>query len=305
MAASTPNDAAAPSRPLDVLLTLNDDEKSFGMSLAQVTSSGGVKWTVISSVFANSAADRAGVCKGFFGSCSVECSNRSCVPWMESVGYVVRCINDVAMEDKPVAYVASHFRKVRQAKLTLDVGESGGTCNTSTTRGKGGKVTTPSAFDRGHDQGQTVSSKGKAVVLSGKAIAAPGSALAVSNDAAPKQPISKLGAKAAAKSLQMQPRSKGGSPASINGASTRGKKDAGALPSAVGNTEKDMGVVNRTQEVVPRLQRSREQVETETSSSHEGMTITHPEAKTEHCSKGTKNRPRWHEVVSSTKEGTG
>lgn len=56
--------AAASSRQIHVLLTLLDGERSFGMSLAQKTPPLGSSYTVVSSVFANSPADRAGVRKG-------------------------------------------------------------------------------------------------------------------------------------------------------------------------------------------------------------------------------------------------
>lgn len=54
-------------RQIQVLLTLHDGEHSFGMSLAQKSPAFGAKYTVVSSVFANSPADRAGVRKGFLG----------------------------------------------------------------------------------------------------------------------------------------------------------------------------------------------------------------------------------------------
>lgn len=59
---------AAASRQIQVLLTLHDGERSFGMSLAQKSPPLGPKYTVVSSVFANSPADRAGVRKGFLRS---------------------------------------------------------------------------------------------------------------------------------------------------------------------------------------------------------------------------------------------
>ncbi|KAG6974734.1 hypothetical protein JG688_00002918 [Phytophthora aleatoria] len=89
-------------RQIQVLLTLHDGERSFGMSLAQKSPALGPKYTVVSSVFANSPADRAGIRKG----------------------YVVRCINDKPVGGLTVAQVANHFRNVGQAKITLDVVES-------------------------------------------------------------------------------------------------------------------------------------------------------------------------------------
>ena len=55
---------------LHVLLTLRDGERSFGMSLVQKTSALGLKYTVVSSVFANSPAHRAGVRTGCVGPAS-------------------------------------------------------------------------------------------------------------------------------------------------------------------------------------------------------------------------------------------
>ncbi|KAG6962736.1 hypothetical protein JG687_00006980 [Phytophthora cactorum] len=79
-------------RQIQVLLTLHDGERSFGMSLAQKSPALGPKYTVVSSVFANSPADRAGIRKG----------------------YVVRCINDKPVGGLTVAQVANHFRNVGQ-----------------------------------------------------------------------------------------------------------------------------------------------------------------------------------------------
>ncbi|KAG6578021.1 Ubiquitin-associated/translation elongation factor EF1B, N-terminal, eukaryote [Phytophthora cinnamomi] len=105
---------AAASRQIQVLLTLLDGERSFGMSLAQKSPALGPKYTVVSSVFANSPADRAGVRKG----------------------YVVRCINDRPMNGLTVAQVANHFRNASQAKITLEVVENSPSPRTNKGKGK-------------------------------------------------------------------------------------------------------------------------------------------------------------------------
>ncbi|KAG2780018.1 hypothetical protein PC116_g6364 [Phytophthora cactorum] len=176
-------------RQIQVLLTLHDGERSFGMSLAQKSPALGPKYTVVSSVFANSPADRAGIRKG----------------------YVVRCINDKPVGGLTVAQVANHFRNVGQAKITLDVVESIVSPRTSAFAAAatfGGVATLPNrpATQAGAGSG-SVPVTGFSAVSSGRAIAAPGSALAAPRVAAPKQPILRLGTKLAAKTLGLQPQS--------------------------------------------------------------------------------------------------
>ncbi|POM71211.1 hypothetical protein PHPALM_12244 [Phytophthora palmivora] len=184
-------------REIHVLLKLHDGERSFGMSLAQRSPTLGPKYTVVSSVFANSPADRAGVRKG----------------------YVVRCINDKPMGGLTVAQVANHFRNVGQAKITLEIVESAvsprSTAFTAAVTFGGvatlpNRPTTQTAGANGA-QRSTTPVTGFSAVSSGRAIAAPGSALAVPTVAAPKQPVLRLGAKPAAKALGLRPESGPGS----------------------------------------------------------------------------------------------
>ncbi|POM70503.1 Hypothetical protein PHPALM_13044 [Phytophthora palmivora] len=184
-------------REIHVLLKLHDGERSFGMSLAQRSPTLGPKYTVVSSVFANSPADRAGVRKG----------------------YVVRCINDKPMAGLTVAQVANHFRNVGQAKITLEIVESAvsprSTAFTAAVTFGGvatlpNRPTTQTAGANGA-QRPTTPVTGFSAVSSGRAIAAPGSALAVPTVAAPKQPVLRLGAKPAAKALGLRPESGPGS----------------------------------------------------------------------------------------------
>ncbi|CAH0480372.1 unnamed protein product [Peronospora belbahrii] len=146
------------SREIQVLLTLYDGERSFGMSLAQKTPTFGLKYTVVSSVFAKSPADRA--------------------------GYIVRYINDKPMGGLTVAEVANHFRNVVQARITLEIVENQVPSKTLATK-FGGAVTVSVS----HGQRVKESVTGVAVVSSGTVIAAPGSALAGVTVTAPKQRI--------------------------------------------------------------------------------------------------------------------
>ncbi|OWZ17703.1 hypothetical protein PHMEG_0008321 [Phytophthora megakarya] len=165
--------SASQGRQIHVQLTLHDGERSFGMSLAQRSSVLGPKYTVVSSVFANSPADRAGVRKG----------------------YVVRYIDDKPMGGLTVAQVANHFRNVAQAKITLEVVEIPG-ASAFTAVAFGGaianKVTTQT-------ERPTPPVTGFSTVSSGRAIAAPGSALAVPTVSAPKEAVLRFGAKPTAK----------------------------------------------------------------------------------------------------------
>ncbi|KAG7376340.1 hypothetical protein PHYPSEUDO_013715 [Phytophthora pseudosyringae] len=181
-------------RQIQVLLTLHDGERSFGMSLAQKSPALGAKYTVVSSVFANSPADRAGVRKGF----------------------VVRCINDKPMGGLTVAQVANHFRNVGEARITLEIVEGQVSPRTSacTAAATFGGVATlpnrPTTQGAGGDrveQRPTAPVTGFSAVSSGRAIAAPGSALAIPRVAAPKQPVLRLGTKPAAKTLGLHPQS--------------------------------------------------------------------------------------------------
>ncbi|KAF4043387.1 PDZ domain-containing protein 6 [Phytophthora infestans] len=180
-------------RQIQVLLTLHDGERSFGMSLAQKSPALGPKYTVVSSVFANSPADRAGVRKG----------------------YVLRSINDKPVGGLTVAQVANHFRNVGQARITLEVVESTASPRTSafTAAATFGGATTLSnrpalQTEAGSNAQRTITPvTGFTAVSSGRAIAAPGSALAVPSLAPPKQPALRLVAKRAAKSLGLQPQS--------------------------------------------------------------------------------------------------
>ncbi|RMX70486.1 hypothetical protein DD238_000366 [Peronospora effusa] len=169
--------SSAPHHKLQVLLTLHDGERSFGMSLAQKTSTFGAKYTVVSSVFAKSPADRAGVRKG----------------------YVVRQINDEPMTGLTVAQVANYFRNVGQARITLEVVESAGPLKTSV----GDSMLSVS-------DGKKIRSSvsGFATVSSGRAIAAPGSALAGLKVVAPKHQIVGPDTKPAEYSLDSEPRDK-------------------------------------------------------------------------------------------------
>ncbi|EEY53340.1 uncharacterized protein PITG_06985 [Phytophthora infestans T30-4] len=180
-------------RQIQVLLTLHDGERSFGMSLAQKSPALGPKYTVVSSVFANSPADRAGVRKG----------------------YVLRSINDKPVGGLTVAQVANHFRNVGQARITLEVVESTASPRTSafTAAATFGGATTLSnrpalQTEAGSNAQRPITPvTGFTAVSSGRAIAAPGSALAVPSLAPPKQPALRLVAKRAAKSLGLQPQS--------------------------------------------------------------------------------------------------
>ncbi|CAI5742510.1 unnamed protein product [Peronospora destructor] len=182
MMAGSSNEPRVPSsarhRQLQVLLTLHDGERSFGMSLAQKTPTLGAKYTVVSSVFAKSPADRAGVRKG----------------------YVVRRINDEPMSGLTVAQVANHFRNVGRARITLDVVESAGPFKTSA--GNSGGDSTLSVSDGQRFRAPVT---GFAAISSGRAIAAPGSALAGLKVAAPKHQIAGPDAKPAMKSLDSEP----------------------------------------------------------------------------------------------------
>ncbi|KAE9339602.1 hypothetical protein PF008_g11497 [Phytophthora fragariae] len=173
----------ASSRQIHVLLTLLDGERSFGMSLAQKTPPLGASYTVVSSVFANSPADRAGVRKG----------------------YVVRCINDKPMNGLTVAQVASHFRNASQAKITLEVLESMSSPRTSAFAAAatfgGVAAVMPNVQIGAGDGREKRPMTGFSPASSGRAIAAPGTALAVPRVASPKQPVLRLSAKPAAKTL--------------------------------------------------------------------------------------------------------
>ncbi|KAE9024863.1 hypothetical protein PR002_g11346 [Phytophthora rubi] len=173
----------ASSRQIHVLLTLLDGERSFGMSLAQKTPPLGASYTVVSSVFANSPADRAGVRKG----------------------YVVRCINDKPMNGLTVAQVASHFRNASQAKITLEVLESMSSPRTSAFAAAatfgGVAAVLPNVQIGAGDGREKRPMTGFSPASSGRAIAAPGTALAVPRVASPKQPVLRLSAKPAAKTL--------------------------------------------------------------------------------------------------------
>ncbi|ETI36934.1 hypothetical protein L917_16294 [Phytophthora nicotianae] len=177
---------------IQVMLTLHDGERSFGMSLAQKSPALGPKYTVVSSVFANSPADRAGVRKG----------------------YVVRSINDKPVGGLTVAQVANHFRNVGQARITLEIVESAVSSRPSafTAAATFGRVTTlpnrpatQTVAGTPVDQRSTTPVTGFSAVSSGRAIAAPGSALAVPRVAAPKQPVLRFGTKPAAKTLGLKP----------------------------------------------------------------------------------------------------
>ncbi|KAF1772208.1 Ubiquitin-associated domain [Phytophthora cactorum] len=175
-------------RQIQVLLTLHDGERSFGMSLAQKSPALGPKYTVVSSVFANSPADRAGIRKG----------------------YVVRCINDKPVGGLTVAQVANHFRNVGQAKITLDVVESIVSPRTSAFAAAatfGGVVTLPNrpATQAGAGSG-SVPVTGFSAVSSGRAIAAPGSALAPESCGAEAANF-KARNEACSKTLGLQPQS--------------------------------------------------------------------------------------------------
>ncbi|CEG40278.1 Ubiquitin-associated/translation elongation factor EF1B, N-terminal, eukaryote [Plasmopara halstedii] len=158
-------EGSLPHRQLHVLLTLLDGEHSFGMSLAQKCSVLGLKYTVVSSVFANSPADRAGVRKG----------------------YVLRSVNDTPVGGLTVAQVANYFRNVGQTRITLEI--VGKPTFTS-------KTTTCSRVE------QLLKLPGAAP--SGRAIAAPGSALVVPRDALTQQSMPRRPVKSAAKALALQ-----------------------------------------------------------------------------------------------------
>ncbi|KAL4138436.1 hypothetical protein PRIC2_001942 [Phytophthora ramorum] len=162
-------------RQIHVLLTLLDGERSFGMSLAQKSPALGPKYTVVSSVFANSPAARAGVRQG----------------------YVVRYINDKPMGGLTVAQVANNFRNVAQASITLEIVDTVSPRTSAFTAAVTfGGVSTNQA---GGGQRSVAPVTGFSVVSSGRAIAAPGTALAGPKIAAPKQSVVRFGAKLAAK----------------------------------------------------------------------------------------------------------
>uniref|UniRef100_H3GSI2 PDZ domain-containing protein n=1 Tax=Phytophthora ramorum TaxID=164328 RepID=H3GSI2_PHYRM len=152
-------------RQIHVLLTLLDGERSFGMSLAQKSPALGPKYTVVSSVFANSPAARAGVRQG----------------------YVVRYINDKPMGGLTVAQVANNFRNVAQASITLEIVDTVSPRTSAFTAAVTfGGVSTNQA---GGGQRSVAPVTGFSVVSSGRAIAAPGTALAGPKIAAPKQSV--------------------------------------------------------------------------------------------------------------------
>ncbi|KAL4161490.1 hypothetical protein PRNP1_002044 [Phytophthora ramorum] len=162
-------------RQIHVLLTLLDGERSFGMSLAQKSPALGPKYTVVSSVFANSPAARAGVRQG----------------------YVVRYINDKPMGGLTVAQVANNFRNVAQASITLEIVDTVSPRTSAfTAAATFGGVSMNQA---GGGQRSVAPVTGFSVVSSGRAIAAPGTALAGPRIAAPKQSVVRFGAKLAAK----------------------------------------------------------------------------------------------------------
>ncbi|TDH73508.1 hypothetical protein CCR75_003719 [Bremia lactucae] len=162
---------SAPKRQIQVLLTLHDGERSFGMSLAQKSVALGNPYTVVSSVFANSPADRAGVRKG----------------------YVVRSINDKSVSGLTVAQVAQYFRNVGQARITMEMGEL--------PRMKAAAALLEDATRSKRFKQQDIG-PGTGVTPSGRAIAAPGSALAVPSIAPSKQ--LKMRTKLAAKTVALQ-----------------------------------------------------------------------------------------------------
>jgi S1-C subfamily serine protease len=122
---SMASEKRAPQRQVHVLLTLHNGERSFGMSLAQRSSAIGPKYTVVSSVFANSPADRAGVRTGEFDHraghspvLTVQLTDQTWRIWCIALaaGYVVRSINDKPTNGLTVAQVASHFRNASQVR---------------------------------------------------------------------------------------------------------------------------------------------------------------------------------------------
>ncbi|EGZ25732.1 hypothetical protein PHYSODRAFT_312054 [Phytophthora sojae] len=206
---------AAASRQIQVLLTLHDGERSFGMSLAQKSPPLGPKYTVVSSVFANSPADRAGVRKG----------------------YVVRFINDRPMNGLTVAQVANNFRNAAQAKITLEILENTPSPRTSAFTAAatfgGVKAAIPIASCAESGQRPVAPVTGFSAASSGRAIAAPGTALAVPRVASPKQPVLRLGAEPAAKTLaasQPQPASPPADAKIVNGAAHTGLKSKAVAP---------------------------------------------------------------------------
>uniref|UniRef100_A0AAV1TY14 PDZ domain-containing protein n=1 Tax=Peronospora matthiolae TaxID=2874970 RepID=A0AAV1TY14_9STRA len=167
-----------------VMLTLRDGERSFGMSLAQKTSGLGLKYTVVSSVFVNSPAYRAGV----------------------RTGYVVRRINEEPMGGLSVAQVASRFRNVGQARITLEVTESAVSPKKVDGTAFGGRQQVLEASGRAAQRPTASVAVNAAASSSGRAIAAPGSALAAPKRAARERPTVRLDAMPEARSLALQPR---------------------------------------------------------------------------------------------------
>ncbi|KAK1935155.1 hypothetical protein P3T76_010921 [Phytophthora citrophthora] len=170
----------ASQRQLNVHLTLLNGERSFGMSLAQRRTAFGDRYTVVSSVFANSPAARAGICKG----------------------YAVRYINEKPMGGLTVADVARNFRNVPQVNITLEIVASQVLPTTSATATFEEAATPKTQESSASTEQAAAPVAGFSTISSGRAIAAPGSALAVPTMASPKQPVLRLGAKPAAKALE-------------------------------------------------------------------------------------------------------
>lgn len=121
----------------------------------------------------------------------------------------MRYINEKSMEGLTVADVARNFRNVSQVNITLEVVESQVPSTTSaftTFR----EMTTQENSAKTEQVAAPVT--GFSTISSGRAIAAPGSALAVPTIASPKQPVLRLGAKPAAKSLGLKLQSERASP---------------------------------------------------------------------------------------------
>ncbi|GMF44774.1 unnamed protein product [Phytophthora fragariaefolia] len=208
-------------RQVQVLLTLLDGERSFGMSLAQKSPAVGTKYTVVSSVFANSPADRAGVRKGSDRSALDLCALWHCglaagvaghgtdvylfclvVVALAAAGYVVRYINDKPMNGLTVAQVANHFRnESRVVENTLSPRTSAFTAAATFGGVTAALPNAQGALRAEGEQRQAATVTGFSAASSGRAIAAPGTALAMPRVASPKQPVLRLSAKPAAKTL--------------------------------------------------------------------------------------------------------
>ncbi|KAL3666004.1 hypothetical protein V7S43_008798 [Phytophthora oleae] len=138
-------------------------------------------------------------------------------------GYAVRYINEKPVGGLTVADVASNFRNVPQVTITLEVVESqvpSATSAFTTAATFGGVTTRPETPERSASTEQAAAPvTGFSAVSSGRAIAAPGSALAVPTIASPKQPVLRLGAKPAAKSLGLKLQSEGTSQGTSQGTS--------------------------------------------------------------------------------------